>query len=176
MIKRVLLIVILLLAAGSALGYLAMKTFSFAADEPHSEFVHSAITQFRQEAIQRASRAVSVPDDLDSPARRRQASGNYEAMCATCHLKPGLRKSELSVGLYPSPPDLTKSRTHANAATDFWVVKHGIKGSGMAAWGKVGLSDDDIWNLVAFVRALPEMSPSGYAQAVKQGVGHQHSH
>ena len=45
----------------------------------------------------------------------------------------------------------------------FWIIKHGIKMSAMPAWGKT-LDDAAIWDLVAFVRKLPEMTPETYAQ------------
>ena len=43
----------------------------------------------------------------------------------------------------------------------FWIVKHGIKMSAMPAWGKT-LDDAQIWDIVAFVRKLPDMSPEAY--------------
>src|SRR3546814_1099025 len=55
------------------------------------------------------------------------------AMCTGCHLAPGMSETEMSRGLYPAPPDLTK--TTVEAAEAFWVIKHGIKASGMPAWG-----------------------------------------
>src|SRR3546814_7101354 len=74
---------------------------------------------------------LKVPD-LDDQGRIVQGAGNYDAMCTGCHLKPGVRETELSKGLYPAPPDLT--RAEIDAAEAFWVIKHGIKASGMPAW------------------------------------------
>ncbi len=34
-------------------------------------------------------------------------TGNYDAMCAQCHLGPGLGDSEIHKGLYPAPPNLS---------------------------------------------------------------------
>jgi mono/diheme cytochrome c family protein len=45
----------------------------------------------------------------------------------------------------------------------FWIIKHGIKMSAMPAWGKT-LDDTAIWELVAFVRKMPEMTPETYAE------------
>ena len=118
------------LFAFGLVSYVVTQHFSFAADKPHSGFVYASIEFVRDLSIRGESRSVSVPRDLDSPERLRRASGNYDAMCATCHLKPGVSQSELSKGLYPTPPDLTQTRDRSDAASDFWVVKHGIKGSG----------------------------------------------
>jgi mono/diheme cytochrome c family protein len=45
----------------------------------------------------------------------------------------------------------------------FWTIKHGMKMSAMPAWGK-SLDDGAIWELVAFVRKLPNMSADVYEQ------------
>lgn len=164
------------LFAFGLISYVVTQHFSFAADKPHSGFVHASIEFIRDLSIRVESRSVSVPKDIDSPERLRRASGNYDAMCATCHLKPGVSQSELSKGLYPTPPNLTQTRDRSDAASDFWVVKHGIKGSGMPSWGKVGLTDDEIWDLVAFIRNMPTMDSRSYANYVKTGLGHHHSH
>src|SRR3546814_12702681 len=76
------------------------------------------------------------------------------AMCTGCHLAPGMSETEMSRGLYPAPPDLTK--TTVEAAEAFWVIKHGIKASGMPAWGK-SMDEEYIWNMAAFLRVLPTL-------------------
>ena len=86
----------------------------------------------------------------------RQGAGNYNAMCMQCHLAPGMQGTELSRGLYPPPPDLT--RETVDAAGAFWVIKHGIKASGMPAWGR-SMGDEYIWNMTAFVQQLPGWMP-----------------
>jgi hypothetical protein len=45
----------------------------------------------------------------------------------------------------------------------FWIVKHGVKMSAMPAWGKT-LDDEAIWDVVAFVRTMPDMTPETYQQ------------
>jgi hypothetical protein len=157
-------------------GYVSIRQFSFAADVPHSKFVFDGIELFKNYSIHRDSREVSVPNDLDNTERLRRTSGNYEAMCSTCHLKPGIGKSELSKGLYPAPPNLTLTRSNSDAASDFWIIKHGIKGSAMPSWGSVGLTDEEIWDLVAFVQKIPEMTKEKYNNYLRLGFGHRHSH
>ena len=44
----------------------------------------------------------------------------------------------------------------------FWVVKNGIRMTGMPSFGKVGLADDQLWRLAAFVRAIPKVSEADY--------------
>jgi hypothetical protein len=65
--------------------------------------------------------------------------------------------------LYPPPPDLTESEV-VDSWQDkelFWIIKNGIKDTGMIAIPP-GHSDDDVWAIAAFVRQLPNMAPEQY--------------
>ena len=86
-------------------------------------------------------------------------------MCSGCHLAPGMKRTEISQGLYPRAPELRRG-SHLTPAEEFWVVKHGIKMTGMAAWG-VTHDDDLLWDIVAFLRKLPELSADQYQTLVK---------
>jgi hypothetical protein len=44
----------------------------------------------------------------------------------------------------------------------FWIVKHGIKMTGMPSWGNH--SDDELWTTVAFLEKLPGMTEQDYAK------------
>jgi mono/diheme cytochrome c family protein len=71
-------------------------------------------------------------------------------------------KSDLSKGLYPHPPNLVQEDIQ-DARRAFWTIKHGIKMSAMPAWGGT-LNDEAIWDIVAFLRQMPSMSPETYQQ------------
>jgi mono/diheme cytochrome c family protein len=141
------------------------------ADEPHSPIVYSLIQTARDRAIAVRAADVVVPA-LNDPALIKQGAGNYAAMCTGCHLAPGVESTEMSKILYPAPPNLSKLGA-PDPARAFWVIKHGIKASGMAAWGK-SMEDQYIWNLVAFVKQLPSMSPEQYHEMVEASGGHSH--
>jgi hypothetical protein len=53
------------------------------------------------------------------------------------------------------------------------VIKHGIKASGMPAWGK-SMGDEYIWGLVAFLQQLPKLDAAGYKTLVASSGGHSH--
>lgn len=74
--------------------------------------------------------------------------------------------------MYPAPPNLSKHE-HFDPAEVFWVIKHGVKASGMPAWGK-RMEDKYVWDLVAFLRQLPTLSPEQYATEVAASGGHSH--
>ena len=153
-----------------AAGVVWSGAYNVAADDPHWAPVHAVIEAARTRSI--TGRAAGLePPDLADPERIRQGSGNYDAMCAGCHLAPGMAATEMSRGLYPPPPDL--SRAAVEAAEAFWVVKHGIKASGMPAWGG-SMDDAYIWNMVAFLQAMPSMDADQYRAMVAGSGGHDH--
>lgn len=145
--------------------------YDVGADAPHTRPVYALLETTRMRSIAARARRLQVPADLGDPARIRQGAGNYDAMCAGCHLAPGMAGTELSNGLYPSPPNLANVRI--DAAEAFWAIKHGIKASGMPAWGK-SMGDDYIWNMAAFLQALPTLDQARYEALVAGSGGHSH--
>lgn len=171
--KKTLVISIIVLAVVAALGALGIGAgfYNVAADEAHSHLVYRLLETTRERSIAVRVRGIKAPD-LDDPASVRRGAGNYDSMCMGCHLAPGMADSELSVGLYPAPPNLTEA-AGVDPAEAFWVIKHGIKASGMPAWGK-RMEDTYIWDLVAFLRKLPTLSAEQYAEQVAASGGHSH--
>ncbi len=162
---------LLVLLMALALGFVATVMYSgivdVAADEPHSDFVYWLLEETRENSIRKAAQAIAVPD-LTDPELLLTGGVDYEYMCASCHLKPGQRESDMSLGLYPAPPNLSISHESHMHGTDkemarknFWVIKHGIKASGMPAWGKTH-DDQRIWAMVAFIKRLPTLTPEQY--------------
>ncbi|MEZ5532487.1 MAG: c-type cytochrome [Steroidobacteraceae bacterium] len=161
---------IVVAAAGLAL-YTWSGAYGIGADQPHTRVVTAFVATARDRAVRAHAAGIEVPTDLASEARIRQGAGNYAAMCATCHLSPGAKSSELSRGLYPAPPRL--DRMKVDPAVAFWVAKHGIKASGMPAWGR-SMGDEYLWNMVAFIGALPDLDADAYRALVAQSGGHSH--
>ena len=164
---------LLLILTGVAVGtavYLGI--YNFAADEPHYRIVEDFIRYVRHRSIEARSYKIPVPTDLNHEQRIIRGAGNYDAMCVGCHLKPGLENTEIRRSLYPQPPDL--SRRPDNPAEQFWIIKHGLKMTGMPAWGKGGMDDEDIWDMVALLQDLPAMSAEKYADLVASSEGHSH--
>lgn len=154
-VSRRSLIAIAVLALAASLAVFATiwsGVYDVAADDPHTRPVHALLETVRDRSIDRRAAAIPVPADLDDAARVTQGAGNYAAMCATCHLAPGSGPTELSAGLSPAPPDLTQ--VAVEPARAFWVITHGIKASGMPAWGR-SMDAAYVWNLVAFLQRLP---------------------
>ncbi|HEY0747404.1 MAG TPA: cytochrome c [Steroidobacteraceae bacterium] len=77
-------------------------------------------------------------------------------------MAPGIFKSDIRTGLYPHPPNLSQEEVQ-DPKRAFWIIKHGIKMTGMPAWGKT-LDDATLWDVVAFVRKIPGMNAEAYQQ------------
>ena len=153
-------------------GFVWSGIYNVGADDTHTRPVHAMLQLVRDRSITSRARRLHPPPDLDDAAVIRQGAGNYDAMCAGCHLGPGMEATELSKGLYPPPPDLSKAEV-IDASRHFWVIKHGIKASGMPAWGK-SMDDRYIWNMVAFLQVLPDLDAGQYQAMVASSGGHSH--
>ena len=162
--------VLLLVLAGAGV-VVASGAYNVAADEPHWTITHSLMEKVRTQSIARHSAGVMVPA-LDDETLIKSSAGNYDVMCAGCHLKPGVASTEMSRGLYPAPPNLASGPAPDPAAA-FWVIKHGIKMSAMPAWGK-SMGDEYVWGLVAFLKRLPDLTAEQYHELVEASGGHHH--
>lgn len=179
--KRILLVALgfLGLSAVIATALLQFGILDFAADTPHSPAVHRLIEWARERSIARGTAAILPPADLSDAGRIRRGAGNYDAMCVNCHLGPGMEDSEIRKGLNPAPPNLSKPTEGPDSgsadARRFWIIKHGVKGSGMPAWSKGGMDDESIWDLTAFLKVMSALSPEAYRRQVHSSDGHSHA-
>jgi Cytochrome C oxidase, cbb3-type, subunit III len=171
-VKYVVFIVIGVLALGMV--YVYSGSYPMGADVPHNKMTYWLLETVREQSITKASKGINVPP-LNDPELLLLGGPDYNDMCVTCHLKPGTTESDMSVGLYPAPPNLSQQDgehghdhgddEHGDPAQSqrrqFWIIKHGIKASGMPAWGPTH-DDERIWAMVAFLQKLPELSPEQY--------------
>jgi len=169
LLSRLILLLLVLFLIATATAWSGF--YNIAADAPHWAVTEQFLKMLRIRSVGVHADGISVPD-LDDAALIRSAAGNYDAMCATCHLKPGKADSELHRGLYPAPPDLAQHGIR-DPARAFWIIKHGIKMSAMPAWGR-SMEDQYIWGLVAFVRKLPQLTAEQYHDEVAASGGHHH--
>ena len=128
----------------------------------------------RERSVAVRSADLTVPSDLDEPARIAAGAGHYDSMCAGCHGKPGQEPAD---AFEPRPPALYEHRVEPREA--FWTVKHGLKMTAMPS--HLDHSDEENWDTVAFVRALPDMSSGRYRELTENathdhGEGGGHSH
>ncbi len=159
--KLIVLLVLVVIAAGA---WVWSGQYDIGADSPHWQLTRQAIDTLRERSIETRAEKIRVPD-LDDPALLSEGAEHYAEMCTGCHLAPGMDESELRKGLYPRPPNLT--RFAPAPAEAFWVIKHGIKMSGMPAWGKTH-NDQKIWAMVAYLQKQPTLTAARFRQLAGQ--------
>lgn len=122
-----------------------------------------------RQAVTLRSFDLAVPP-LDDPAAIRRAAGHYEMVCAACHGSPTGPPQRFAEDLVPMPPRLVEQMGNWRPdARVFWTVKHGIKRSGMPAWPSQ-MRDDEVWDMVAFLKAMSDMPPADYAELAGAGT------
>ncbi len=126
-----------------------------------------------------ASRAknIEVPA-LGSEDQIKKGFQSFRAMCAGCHTPPGDDPTPMAQGLNPEAPDLAKSQK--TPAEIFWVLKNGIRMTGMPGWGETH-TDEQLWEMVSFIQELPEMTFLDYLflnseVPLDEDDGHDHEH
>jgi len=167
-LKRCLLtltIVVCLLIAGVAI-YIWFGFYNVGATVPHWGITHWFLEEVREQSISVHSKEITVPP-LKDPKLFDIGFKNYHAMCRLCHGTPGNPRSEIAKGLYPIPPDFSqKDIKWGSDAELYWVIKNGIKMTGMPSFGPTH-SEEEIWGIVAFVKGLPSLKHEEYRSMVK---------
>lgn len=150
-------VVITFIAVGFAAIFLG--AYNFGADSPHTRLMVDLIEYARDRSVAVRTGGIKVPN-LSDPKLIAEGANDYSKMCTGCHLAPGMAENEMRPGMYPKPPVLAAQEID-DPAVQFWIVKHGIKMSGMPAWG-VTQPDPEIWAIVAFLQKLPSLTPAQY--------------
>ena len=84
----------------------------------------------------------------------------YAADCAVCHGAADARPSHIAGGLYQKPPQLAEDGVEDDPdGHSYWVVSHGIRLTGMPAFGK-SLSEPEIWQLALFLKHMDSLPPA----------------
>jgi cytochrome c553 len=131
-----------------------------AASSGHSAPVEWILTVGMKRSVEHHARAIEPPP-LDEPALIHRGMRFFETDCVPCHGAPGVRRDDANDHLVPIPPELSKVVGEWRPRELFWIVKHGVKATGMPAWGLTH-RDDEIWSAVAFMRVLAGMPPEQY--------------
>ena len=125
-------------------------------------------------SIARGAKSVTDPVSKDANAVALGLS-HYRENCLPCHEVPGVDAAEFHEGMNPTPPDMDAQGVQQRSDAElFWVIKNGIRMTGMPAFG-VNHSDEEIRHIVAFVRHTPQLTDAE-RQALKTGEGEEHHH
>jgi mono/diheme cytochrome c family protein len=167
-------IVIFFLAVGVAV-FTWSGIYNVAATEPHWSVTVWFLNEARERSMSVHSRGISPPPLIEEKPVEIGFS-HYHEMCRLCHGAPGIFPEEFAKGLNPKPPDLiSKDVRELSTAELYWVVKNGIKMTGMPAFG-ITHTEGELWALVALVKGLPDLKPEEYKAMINALGGSTASH
>jgi len=157
--KHALAIAIALVVLLLIVGAVAVFEFNLSAlPEPGTTETYLA-TKAKRFLIRRASRAAIPPSPADLQTSVKEGDKLFGTECSECHGESGRKPTDAGRWMYPRAADLGSAGVQRYSDRElFWIVKNGVRLSGMPAFGRVE-SDEHIWNLVHFVRTLPNANP-----------------
>ena len=173
-------ILTLLTALGLAMfggfAFIYSGVYDVAATRPHWPLTYWAMETVRLHSVKAHAASIAPPPWIDEETKVVDGTAHFAAHCASCHGAPGVPRGEIADGLYPKPADLKDVALRYTPGELFWILKNGIKMSGMPSWGTH--SDDELWVTVALLGKLPSMTKADYAKLIKESMTHggRHNH
>lgn len=155
---------LLIATAGVAIGgflFAWSGLFNVAASRGHFAAIELALSFVMRNSVETHALTVPAPPPLDPPDLAILGAGYFQRGCAPCHGAPGQQPNAASRTMLPTPPDVTDTSARWSDRELFFIVKHGIKYTGMPAWTSQD-RDDEVWALVAFLKQLPDLDARRY--------------
>ncbi|MGH7898004.1 MAG: c-type cytochrome [Candidatus Binatia bacterium] len=156
--KKMVFVLLLIAAAVAAAAWMLRKGVS-ARDEP------SALEAFVAGRLRRLAIPVGARDTKNpipaAPEVVAEGREHFASHCSVCHANDGSGETDIGRGLYPKPPDMRKERTQSLSDGElFYIIRNGVRFTGMPGWGGEDADEDkESWELVQFIRHLPELAP-----------------
>ena len=149
--------------------YLFGGFYSVAASQPHFDVVAWAVEHIREASIENHLVPSAMPARaLKEPSVVQKGAHEFvEEGCVGCHGGPGVQPEKFAKGMRPKPPDLARSTADASPAEVYWIVKHGIKMTGMPAFGG-HVDEDELRALVSFVKNMRSFPPADFETLARQ--------
>lgn len=153
---------ILVGVAGPVFVYAYVKSgaFNVAASHPHSLPVEWITHETMINSVKRRAPNVEFPRTV---AASREMSGfcQYETHCVACHGAAAIARQQWANGLNPQPPYLLDASQKWSSSELYWIVRNGIKMTGMPAW-RESMTDEQMRDVVSFVATMSKMPPQTY--------------
>lgn len=156
--KKLAVIVVIVLAVLLLVGLAILPRDGFSARGNPSAFETVAAKSARRWSIPKTARDRTNPVP-NSPEVLKKAMLHFADHCATCHGNDGSGRTEMGRNMYPKVPDMRKPDTQKLTDGElYYIVENGIRLTGMPAWGEGGDNDQETWELVRFIRHLPQLT------------------
>jgi len=168
---------VLVILSGAALIFMYTGWYDVAATTPHWDMTTWFLGEVRDRSIAYHSKGIQGPP-LKDPKWVKTGFNQYHAMCRLCHGAPGYPPTVIAQGLNPRPPKLASEEVQARKGAElYWVVKNGIKMTGMPGFGPTH-DEEELWAMVAFVKRIPDIQAKEYeamakeAEKIGEGIHH----
>lgn len=151
----------------AAAGLLVMITgiVPVNASSGHWEITKWLLNFSKARSVSTHSTGISVPSNLDDRARIMKGAGHFETGCAFCHGSPVWPTPRIPQGMTPTPPHLPDRISRRTPEELFYLTRQGVKFTGMPAFPSQQ-RDDEVWDMVAFLLALPDLDETDYGNLV----------
>jgi predicted CXXCH cytochrome family protein len=141
-------------AAGALYAWLVPGLSSARTEPPATET--AIATWLLHQSVPNAAKSLANPLGED-PADIAAGKDLYRQKCEICHAYDGSGKTDIGSGQYPRPPGLRSIDVASMPDGEiFYHIRNGIRNTGMPAWG---IPDREIWQLVTYLRGLPNIAP-----------------
>ena len=164
-----------------SVGFLLTGLYNISARVPHFAPTLALLELVRDRSIAHHSKTMEAPPlNMNNIELARKGVIHFDETCRKCHGAPGKPREEFAEGLYPAPPHLEGEENELSPTEIFWVIKNGLKMTGMPAFG-INHEIEEIAGMTVFIGKLPNLDAAGYqqfvdeARAVNAG-GHHHMH
>jgi mono/diheme cytochrome c family protein len=139
------------------LVYFALGMADTRGDVDPSKWESSIMKSAVRAAVKRNAANLSAPSAATEDSII--AGGKlYVLGCMGCHGEPGKPYAEDHAN-YPPVPQLPHVGTQYSEPEIYWIVKHGIRMTGMSAYGPF-YKEDQLWSLAAFIHRINNLSPA----------------
>jgi mono/diheme cytochrome c family protein len=152
----------IVLAVAGALAFIYSGIYDVSASEPDNAIVAWALHNISDRSVDARLAGIIVPPGLDEPQVIEAGAHLFVQNCIVCHGGPGLKPTDIALGLNPKPPNLFRAGRTAWTEEMFRFIKHGVKMTAMPGFGRTH-TDEQVWALTAFLRKAPGMSPADFA-------------
>lgn len=159
-----------IVAALGAMVFLLGGYFDVATGWEDPPPVKAVVARIREASIARHA-TDAPPADLGSETRVKAGARAFATLgCVNCHGAPGVTWQKFSEGMNPDPPDLKEVVGELSPPKVFYVVKNGIRMTGMPGFSGAA-SDDELWSLVSYLKKLPDVSEADYKNWTMPAAG-----
>ena len=139
--------------------------YDVGATSHHLQPVYSLLETTMRNSVSLRARKIEPPL-LGDAARLQRGATLFHDHCVQCHGAPGVAQAGIGQSMQPVPGPLVDAMQRWRPREIYWITRHGIKMSGMPAW-EFRLDEEQLWDVVAFVQLLPELTPQTYALATQ---------